>query len=122
MYQICDGYNPKVRMGTLTKYLGNWFEESYSVTQPSRLNPKKILRQPQIDIGYIDAHLKLRSLNRTGRMPQWNTNGLVDAPQFKQIVNKSTTKQNYDVGVTGHYFQNWKPTLYNKNIGSITNY
>jgi hypothetical protein len=63
---------------------GNWFEESYAVPQPSRNHPQKQSRDAEIDIGYIDAHLKLRPLNRVARMPHWNTSGLVEAPQFKR--------------------------------------
>jgi hypothetical protein len=58
-------------------YQGNWYEESYSVPQPSRNNPQKQSRQPEIDISYIDAHFKLRPLNRMARLPPWNTAGLV---------------------------------------------
>lgn len=70
MHQICDGYNPRVRMG-------NWFEESYSVPQLARTNPTKLSRDTEIDIGYLDAQLKLRPLNRMARLPPWNTSGLV---------------------------------------------
>ena len=52
----------------------------------------KKAREAEIDIGYIDAHLKLRGLNRMARMPQWNTGELVEAPQFKNQVNKATAK------------------------------
>lgn len=36
MKQICDGYNPRVLMGNLFRYSGNWYEELHSVPQPSR--------------------------------------------------------------------------------------
>lgn len=86
-------------------FLGNWYEESYAVPQPSRTNPQKNSREPEIDIGYIDAHLKLRPLNRVARMLPWNTSGLVEAPQFSGQLNKTTTKENYDIGVANHFFK-----------------
>jgi len=52
-------------------------------------------REAEIDIGYIDAHLKLRPLNRMARLPPWNTTGLVEAPQFQNMHNKTTMKENY---------------------------
>lgn len=104
-------------MGINAPYSGNWFEESYAVSQPSRTNPQKQSRNAEIDIGYIDAHLKLRPLNRVARMPHWNTSGLVEAPQFKQETGKTTTKENYDIGVVGHYFKEWNPRVYDKNGG-----
>lgn len=57
--------------------MGNWLEESYSVPQPYRTKPVKYLRETEIDIGYLDAQLKLRPLNRMARLPPWNTSGLV---------------------------------------------
>jgi hypothetical protein len=62
------------------------------VPQLSRTNPQKQAREAEIDIGYIDAHLKLRPLNTIARLPPWNTKGLVEAPQFTGLVNKTSTK------------------------------
>ena len=84
----------------------------------SRTAPKKDSREAEIDIGYIDAHLKLRPLNRVSRLQPWNTSGLVEAPQFKTLQEKSTCKENYDVERAGHYFKKWKPHLYEKGNGS----
>ena len=60
--------------------------------QPTRTNPQKQLRDAEIDIGYIDAHLKLKPLNRIARLPPWNTSGLVEAPQYQSMLNRTVTK------------------------------
>lgn len=114
MHQICDGYNPRVRMGNSPHYTGNWFEESYSVTQPARTNPVKKSRETEIDIGYLDSQLKLRPLNRMARLPHWNTSGLVEAPQYSNYRATPTTKENYDLPTTQHYFKHWQPYLHEK--------
>ena len=53
------------------------------------------MRQAEIDIGYIDAHLKLCPLNRMARKQPWNTDGLVNAPQFEGLSSKSNFKENF---------------------------
>jgi hypothetical protein len=52
------------------------------------------------------------------RLPPWNTSGLVEAPQYQQMVNKTTTKENFEIGTAEHYFRKWKPNLYEKCNGS----
>jgi len=62
------------------------------VPQLIRTNPQKQLRNAEIDISYIDAHLKLRPLNRIARLPPWNTSGLVEAPQYQNLNNRTMAK------------------------------
>jgi hypothetical protein len=76
-------------------------------------------RESEIDIGYLDAQLKLRPLNRMARLPPWNTSGLVEAPQYNNYRAIPTTKENFDLGTTQNYFQHWQPHLYQK--GATTN-
>jgi hypothetical protein len=88
------------------------------VPQLARTNPYKQSRETEIDIGYLDAQLKLRPLNRIARLPPWNTTALVEAPQFKDYHNKTTTKENFDLSTTEHYFKRWNPNLHDKCNGS----
>lgn len=50
-------------------------------------------------------------------MQPWNTNGLVQAPQFNKDIGRSTMKENYQIGVVGNFYKEWKPMVFDKNGG-----
>lgn len=55
------------------------------------------------------------------RLPHWNTTALVDAPQYVPYRATPTSKENYDLSTAGHYFQHWRPHLYDKGASSSAN-